>query len=267
MTPDPSAAGDPSSPQSWNLYNYASGDPVNGNDPTGLDDENGDNPGGGGNQGDGVTTPNQGINFGGSNKRVDNGSAFPECNRGDNPTVEKKLTFISNYYAGAMTEAGSIQKAMGSVTINTQSLAITFLAWSMWETAYGGGATATINNNYFGNAGQNSQYSVTCPPGAASGPACYSDSFDWLDQLSFGLSMVPHTQNNPNPTNQSYGADLESLLTSNPNASTAQILQVIGNAGWNPNPNYGNQIGGGAGFPGIGGLQTLINCLKKNGYL
>ncbi len=265
MTPDPSAASDPASPQSWNLYNYTSGDPVNNNDPTGLDDENGDNPGGG-DGGDGGSTPNRGN--GGSYNRVDPKSAFPECNRGDNPTVEKKLNFISNYYGEAMTEAGSIQKALGSsANINTQGLAITFLQWSMWETHYGDGATATVNNNYFGNGGHNSQYSVTCPAGAASGPACYSDSFDWLDQLTFGLSMVPHTQNNPNPNNQSYGADLESLLASNPNASTSQILTTIGAAGWNANPNYGNQIGGASGFPGIQGLQGLINCLKKNGYL
>ena len=37
LTPDPSATSDPTSPQSWNLYNYTSGDTVNFNDPTGLD--------------------------------------------------------------------------------------------------------------------------------------------------------------------------------------------------------------------------------------
>ena len=38
MTPDPyQASGGPSDPQSWNTYAYALGDPVNGNDPEGLD--------------------------------------------------------------------------------------------------------------------------------------------------------------------------------------------------------------------------------------
>jgi RHS repeat-associated protein len=37
MTPDPSGAADPTNPTSWNMYMYANGDPVNFNDPTGLD--------------------------------------------------------------------------------------------------------------------------------------------------------------------------------------------------------------------------------------
>jgi hypothetical protein len=238
------------------LYNYTSGDPVNNNDPTGLDG-----------QGDGPPDPGWPPVINSPSPRGDNTSSFPECNKGSNPKVEKKLDFISAHYDDAMTEAGSIQKALGPVNINTQSLAITFLQWSMWESGYGEGPTATVSDNYFGNGGYNSQYSVTCPAGAPKGPACYSSSFSWLGQLSFGLSMVPHTQNNPNPNNMSYGADLESVLTSNPNASTSQILEAIGAAGWNPYPNYGNQIGGGNGFAGVQGLQGEINCLKKNGYL
>jgi hypothetical protein len=35
-TPDPSAAGDPSDPQSWNRYAYVQGDPVNFADSSGL---------------------------------------------------------------------------------------------------------------------------------------------------------------------------------------------------------------------------------------
>ncbi len=45
MTPDPSASSqDPKTPQSWNRYPYVLGDPVNSNDPTGLDgfDDGGD---------------------------------------------------------------------------------------------------------------------------------------------------------------------------------------------------------------------------------
>jgi RHS repeat-associated protein len=38
MTPDPSrSSGGPSNPQSWNRYSYTAGDPVNRNDPAGLD--------------------------------------------------------------------------------------------------------------------------------------------------------------------------------------------------------------------------------------
>ena len=36
VTPDPAAPGDPANPQSWNLYSYVEGDPINLNDPDGL---------------------------------------------------------------------------------------------------------------------------------------------------------------------------------------------------------------------------------------
>ena len=36
MTPDPARRVNLGNPQSWNLYEYTSGDPINGNDPTGL---------------------------------------------------------------------------------------------------------------------------------------------------------------------------------------------------------------------------------------
>jgi RHS repeat-associated protein len=37
ITPDPSEPGDPADPQSWNYYSYVLGDPINYNDPEGLD--------------------------------------------------------------------------------------------------------------------------------------------------------------------------------------------------------------------------------------
>jgi RHS repeat-associated protein len=52
MTPDPyRGSAHPGDPQSWNRYTYALGDPVNHNDPSGLDctiDDEGDDGGGGG---------------------------------------------------------------------------------------------------------------------------------------------------------------------------------------------------------------------------
>ncbi len=258
MTPDPAASAKSDLPQSWNRYNYASTDPVNNNDPTGLDDEGGD---------DQSAPP---ISFGGANPprqtpvRSNDNTPYPKCNPTDNASVDHKIDFILAHYDDAMTEANNIQNALGPVTINTQNLATTFLMWSMNESGYGLDPPATINNNYFGDAGHNSQYSVTCPAGASPGPACYSSSFSWLGQLAFGLSLTPHTPNDPNPGNVSYAGFLESVLTSNPNASSAEILDAIGSAGWNPYPNYGDKIAGGSGFPGIKGIPGLIDCLKKN---
>lgn len=37
LAPDPSGLGDPSDPQSWNMSTYVQGDPINFNDPEGLD--------------------------------------------------------------------------------------------------------------------------------------------------------------------------------------------------------------------------------------
>ncbi|HXE11608.1 MAG TPA: hypothetical protein VN633_05780 [Bryobacteraceae bacterium] len=88
-----------------------------------------------------------------------------------------------------------------------------------------------------------------------------------MDQLSWGLSLVPHTANNANPSSLSYGSYLESLLTLNPNASIPQILDVISRAGWNPFSNYGEKIAAGDGFPGIQGVSGLIECPKENDYL
>ena len=232
---------------------------MNRKDPWGLDDENGDNPDGGGGGTGGAGPPTIGNPFG--NNRVDPKSAFPECNRGGNPVIEKKLTFTSDFYGWAIDEANTVQDAMPFAKLNVESLAITFLQWSMQESGYGLDPNATINHNYFGNGAQNSQYSVTCPAGASPGPACYSAGFDWGAQLAFGLSLVPHTKNNPNPTNLSYGGILDSVLASNPDASTTQILNAIGDAGWNPYGDYGGKISG------ITVPRSYIDCLKKNGYI
>jgi hypothetical protein len=155
---------------------------------------------------------------------------YEECNRSGNRRSEIKLDFISTNGGAAEKVAVAIQFALGPVSIDIDHLAATLLAWSMNESGYGEGSNFLFTHNYFGNNARNSEYSVTCPAGALAGAACYSSDFSFGDQLTFALSTVaaPTEGNGGNPNHLTYGQSLEAALASNPNLTTAQIMNVIG---------------------------------------
>jgi RHS repeat-associated protein len=257
LTADPyKASAGPSDPGSWNQYAYVGGDPINFRDRSGLFAEAGD-------EGDGPG-PDQGPTVAGGVPRPTKGipmdptGNFPDCNPKNNGTTAKKLNFISKNYAGAASEAASVQKDMGT-TINTSALTVMFLQWGYWESGQGINPRNLAQNNFFG-AQQGANGSIPCSNSviAITGPstnACFPGTVDFGAELSLALAGVPHTTGNPNGGANSYEDFLESALGSVPN-NPAAWLQSIANAGWNGGKTYGSDITSGIiGFPG------LINCL------
>ena len=152
LTPDPySGSAGPSSPQSWNRYNYTLNDPVNASDPSGLDMYSYYSPpsspapsGRGG--GVGGTDGSQDmavVNDGDASPKEESGVSpyRSECDRTD-PTNKRALDFIDAHRA----DAAKIGAAAG---ISAQFA----LAVAAEETLYGtqGIVVAPGNtNNYFG---------------------------------------------------------------------------------------------------------------------
>ena len=257
LTPDPYQTntgdqGDPEDPQSWNRYTYTQNDPVNGTDPTGLwtckfDGEEDYQVGC-------ISLWSFKVGRPVPLPKGDGGTKFPKCNPDLSDSIENQLTFIASNYAQARSNAAAIQSQMPTLPDGTKlqvdqgKLIDTFLDWSALESGWGQKGIARTLHNYFGY-----------------GSARFSSSTTWGAELTSILSHVPHTEANPNPGNISYGGYLEQTLTSNPQASSATLLQSLANAGYNTNPNYGNDIAG----PGSvnDDVQRLKNCMKENGYL
>ncbi len=280
ITPDPyrsnsGGPGNPSDPGSWNRYAYTLDDPINYNDPRGMQASCPADTACFGTTGTGYSDPDFGASPGLGDGGVPgpwndpNGpkplpgvpvaTQFPTCNPGGTSTVANKLGFISAHYNAALGEADQVQTASG-VQINTSSLAIVFLQWSMWESGYNASTpppVVSVNNNYFGNSG--GAGTIACPAGAQAGAVCYPAGTTWGQELQYGLSMVPITATNPNPNGLSYFQSLVNALQANPGLSAAASLQTIASAGWNTNTNYGSTITG-----GISGMAGLLNCLQTN---
>ena len=262
MTPDQSSTNnDPSNPGSWNHYAYVNGDPVNLNDPAGLFTEGDDGDDGGGDPGPG----DQGGHSPGQTPVLNKGNTpYPECNKGDNPSVDNKINFIVANYGDAASEAAGITAAVGG---NTNTLTTAFLQWSAWESHYGQDPGNIAENNYFGaqnkynTAGAWNGAAIPCVRGGPGNPipansqnACFSSDLSWGQELGDLLNTAS------GKTGVTYLNALETGLTSNPNESSANILQSLANNGWNGR-NYGSTVANGIS---IGGL---IDCLKRHKYI
>jgi RHS repeat-associated protein len=259
LTPDSDKAGvRPSSPGSWNRYAYTRGDPVNRVDRTGRDDgfvaigcdddddDCSDDPCDPDSE---DYDPNACGSGGGGGGAPPSPSPAPCQNLG----TSQQISFIEANYGAASAEAATIQSELPTpensnnpIQINQTSLTNAFLEWSAWESGWGGSPLATNQNNFFGY-----------------GNVTFSSSTTWGTELALILAAVPSTNGNPNPGNAPYSSFLILTLANNPNASAAQILQSLANAGYNTNPNYGNQIAGPNGI----NVQPLIDCLQSNNLI
>jgi len=254
---DPSTAGNPADPASWNKYAYAGGDPINFNDPWGMEkcDINGDPidcpappPGFGG----------SGDSFGGREGPVnpiydkDPQSNFIECNGAGNKNKEQSLSFlVDNYQAAVAVSAG------------TGVAADWILAWSAEETnskgangawlGWGSAPQVSTNGNYFNEKAGAWNTATLCPPGANAKWACFGDG--GATPLSFAESATAALTS----FNNRY---LNALLGAAPNGE-ATAFQALANAGFEPyNPNYGTTI-----QKITGSLDKMLDCLKNNGYI
>ena len=267
LTADPSQNNlNLTNPETWNAFSYGNSDPLNRTDQSGLGFWSSiwnwlTGPGG-----ENVLDPGSDwgpapSNFSPPQKPPK--TNFPPCNQSGDPTIEKKLQFISNNYGSALAAASDVEAGLTGLKIGADALAISFLQWSIGESGYQGDSPqVTAENNWFGfqygGVGAWDGLETLCPKSAAipvnSTNACFSPGTTWGQELNAALDTISAK------TGESSGYALEQALSNGAN-SAAQLLQAIANNGWNPSATYGSSKANGIH------IQAQVNCLRRNGFL
>jgi hypothetical protein len=273
----------PGNPTSWNRYAYVNGDPVNLRDPRGnipcatdpgLFDDSG-NPGDtyyppcpyqedGGDE-NCVGMP--GTQFGDLYLPGPDAACLVEANDQQPPPPPPctsrfagyEVTFVQADYRGAANVASQY------TTSDAGTLAVAFLDWGAWESGWDTKPLGTVNHNFFGMhpGSWGGLASPSCPPGAVLGAACFPAGTNYQAELTAALAGgTGASKINPNPNHLSYGQDIAQVLTSNPSAGAAVLLQAIANGGWNASKTYGTTLDQNSGT-----IQNIINCLQSLGRI
>jgi len=250
------------------------GDPINGNDPSGLLTENdgGDDGGGDGDQGPACDPehPNRPDSCfhiipgqpakPGKPKAPPSSSLFPTCNPSGSPTATSEISFIlTNYQAAAAVATEADQDFQG---LNAQNFnAADVLGWAAAESGYQPPSSnpdsglKSGNLDYFNlTAGSNWINQATCPSGANSYWACFGGFQGAAEAALFSPTQYSY-QGAPNV---SAGFVLGQQLGSG--AGIASAFQAMSNAvHYAQSPNYGTGV-----QAAISSVSGLLNCLQQN---
>jgi hypothetical protein len=157
MTPDPATSSqDPKNPQSWNRYGYVLGDPINANDPTGLDTtaicgEDDDDCGAGGV----AATSSSPVNY--------SSGDITGYDSDGNPVVGDANTSTTANVTDSSSSTSSTTSSNGG--------------WG-WGVTYGGVAGGGIGQNYgFGGTGSVLAGNFHCGGQSATGGAASAGAF------------------------------------------------------------------------------------------
>jgi hypothetical protein len=235
---------------SWNRYNYTLGDPINGSDPSELDDEDDED-----DQDRALFYP--GPQSPGAPKK-------PNCNPGNSKTVARNLDFITAYWNDASAVASAFSDGKSDTA---QALATAFLEWSAWESHYFQEPSLVAANNYFGT--QNKANIATARRGAAipcvrGGPGnpipANSRNACFPGDMTFGQELWAVLGTPSGKTGVTYADALVDSLHDNSGEGVSGIMQSIARNGWNTDDAYGSKINS-------VGFQAQINCLKQIGAI
>jgi len=178
MTADPySGSASSNAPQTLNRYTYVLGDPVNANDPTGLE---GDPPPEPDPQPPGIPRPNQPIRpEGGTGPGIGTLPNYAKCNPNGSASMTQQLQFVAFHYADAANVANEADQSFAG--LNAQNFnAADVLGWAAAESGYAppienqDSGLKSGNLDYFNlTAGSNWINQVACPKAANSYWACF----------------------------------------------------------------------------------------------